>query len=77
MRLTVNGEIRTVDAELTLAAFLASQNIPPDGVAVALNQTVVRKSDHPRTTLRDGDTVEIIHAVGGGAGEITNHFLPP
>jgi thiamine biosynthesis protein ThiS len=33
---------------------------------VAVNDEVVRRDDYGRVTLRPGDRVEIIQAVGGG-----------
>jgi sulfur carrier protein len=36
-------------------------------VAVAINASVVPKSRFGETWIADGDKVEVIHAVGGGA----------
>jgi thiamine biosynthesis protein ThiS len=32
-----------------------------------VNQRIIRRADWPSTTLADGDKVEIVHFVGGGA----------
>jgi sulfur carrier protein len=34
--------------------------------AVALNFQVVPKSQHESTPIKNGDKIEIVHAVGGG-----------
>ena len=34
--------------------------------AVALNYNVVPKSQYDSTSLKHGDKIEIVHAVGGG-----------
>ncbi|MGV8409398.1 sulfur carrier protein ThiS, partial [Pseudomonas aeruginosa] len=35
-------------------------------VAVELNLDIVPRSQHASTALKDGDRVEIVHAIGGG-----------
>ena len=35
-------------------------------VAVELNLDIVPRSQHGSTALRDGDRVEVVHAIGGG-----------
>jgi sulfur carrier protein len=68
MKLRVNGKSKEVEADATLATLLNSLGVEKEtrGVAVALNDTVVKKSDWPDTVLRDGDTVEVIRAIQGG-----------
>ncbi len=63
---TLNGKPRPLDGPATVSAFLATLDINPRQVAVALNGEVVPRSDWPRTTIRPGDMVEIVRAVGGG-----------
>lgn len=68
MELRVNGETIRVDAAPTVAELLAHRGVRPDtpGVAVAVNEQVVPRSEWNAHWLRDGDAVEIIHAVQGG-----------
>ena len=72
IRVTVNGEDRRLAPKTDLAAFLAEQNVPAQFVAVAVNNTVVRRGDHARVVLADGDVVEIVRMVGGGSGRQSN-----
>jgi sulfur carrier protein len=67
MRIAVNGQVTEV-AETTVAELLATRmNDPrPSGIAVAVNEEVVRRDDWPRWRLSAGDTVEIVTAVQGG-----------
>lgn len=67
IRVTVNGEERRLPAGTTVADFLAESNVPARFIAVAVNREVVRRQDHVGVVLRDGDTVEIVRMVGGGA----------
>ncbi|MBI3126167.1 MAG: sulfur carrier protein ThiS [Candidatus Tectomicrobia bacterium] len=66
MRIRVNGEEKEVAGGLTVSALLESLDLPPTGIAVALNMEVVRRSDYAAVALSEGDEVEIVRAVGGG-----------
>ncbi len=63
----VNGhdEVLTVQ---TLAALLEHKavDVSQRGIAVALNGTVVPRAAWPQTSLRAGDSVEIVRARQGG-----------
>lgn len=67
IRVRVNGEYRRLAAGTALAAYLAEQSVPAQYVAVAVNSEVVRRADHARVILHDGDVVEIVRMVGGGS----------
>jgi sulfur carrier protein len=67
--ITVNGEDRTVPSGYPLTDLLEDAEVDPDearGVAVALNESVVRRQDWDDVTLVEGDTVEIVTAQQGG-----------
>ncbi len=67
MKVTINGAQHQLSPETSLQDILRQLQIPEEqGVAVALNNTVVRKSDFANTYLKEGDRVEIIHATAGG-----------
>jgi sulfur carrier protein len=66
MRLSVNGTEHDVAADATVAALLHGLSIRSDGIAVALNDEVVPRTEHATRTLHDGDRLEIIVAVAGG-----------
>jgi thiamine biosynthesis protein ThiS len=67
LALTVNGERRDVAQATTLASFLAELKIDPRMVVVELNRTILRDRDaYAALPLSEGDTLEIVHFVGGG-----------
>ena len=66
MQIHLNGESRTVEAALTLAALLAQAGLAGRRVAVEVNSTIVPRGRHAEHRLNDGDRVEIVHALGGG-----------
>jgi thiamine biosynthesis protein ThiS len=41
-------------------------SLEPTRIAIELNQQVVRRDQWARTTLAEGDRIEIVHFVGGG-----------
>lgn len=66
IEITVNGEPRTVDAGLTVVRLLDELEMPRERIAVERNRRVVRRAEWTETTLAEGDTLEIVHFVGGG-----------
>jgi thiamine biosynthesis protein ThiS len=66
MEITVNGERRRVDAPLTVGGLLALLEMPRERIAVERNRRVVRKGEWDEVALADGDTLEVVHFVGGG-----------
>jgi thiamine biosynthesis protein ThiS len=67
MKLTINGEDREFSPNLTVAALLAELGMKPDRVAVELNRNLVPRERWDQTQLSDGNRLEIVHFVGGGA----------
>lgn len=66
MRVKVNGEEREIDDGLTLTALLESLQIRPARVVVERNRDIVPRDSYAVTLINDGDTLEIVHFVGGG-----------
>lgn len=67
MRLTINGEQRDFGIPLTVDVMLEKIGLDPRKVAVERNLEVVPKSRYQATALDDGDRIEIVHFIGGGA----------
>lgn len=66
MRVLVNGAPADVDDRATVAAVVAARATGEGRVAVAVNGEVVPRSAWSATTLRPGDSVELLAAVAGG-----------
>ena len=62
----VNGEAKTVAPGKAVAELVREYSDRETGIAVAVNQTVLTRDEWARTTLADGDRVEIVSAVQGG-----------
>jgi thiamine biosynthesis protein ThiS len=63
--ITLNGEPRRV-AVGSIAALVASIGLDPAKVAVERNLEIVPRSTLADVALADGDSLEIVHFVGGG-----------
>ena len=66
MKLTINGEVQSSSAE-TLGALVEQLGMKPDRVAIELNREIVPRDQWAKTALHDGDSLEIVQFVGGGA----------
>ena len=62
----INGERRTVAAGVTLLGLLASLELDPRVVVVEHNRAIVRRPRLPGVTVAEGDSIELVHFVGGG-----------
>jgi sulfur carrier protein len=66
VNITTNGEAVSTDP-LTVQEYLTSLGIDPRRVAVELNRDILPKAQYETTMLKEGDSLEIVHFVGGGA----------
>ncbi len=65
---TVNGEPREIPAGATCAELLQRlEGDPGRRLALEVNEEIVPRGRWADHVLREGDRVEIIHAIGGGA----------
>ncbi|MGE4548135.1 MAG: sulfur carrier protein ThiS [Intestinibacillus sp.] len=62
----VNGETRTLDAPVTLLAYLLSEGYVPERVAVEQNGAIIPRSQFAEAMLSADDALEIVAFVGGG-----------
>ena len=66
IQLSVNGLARSVPEGANLSVLLDELALTGKRVAVERNGEIVPRSRHAQTPLADGDTLEIVVAVGGG-----------
>jgi thiamine biosynthesis protein ThiS len=67
MTLQINGEPREFPDGLTVASLVARLGMRVDRVAVELNLEIVPRANWDTIALKNGDKLEIVHFVGGGA----------
>ena len=66
--ITVNGKPRPLPSGLKITDLVAefTGHQSPQGVAVAINGSVVRRKAWPSTPVHADDDIEILQAVSGG-----------
>jgi sulfur carrier protein len=66
LTLKLNGEPRQLPAPMTVAQLVETLGYAGKRIAVERNGDIVPKGLHATTALENGDTLEIVVAVGGG-----------
>jgi thiamine biosynthesis protein ThiS len=66
MQVRLNGELREVPDDSTVAGLLLHLGVKAQRVAVELNETVVTKDRYEAQRIGPGDSIEIVAFVGGG-----------
>ena len=66
MRVTINGKPKEV-AGGTVLEVLKTKDVEPQMVAVELNAKILGRDELGSTALKEGDALEILFYMGGGA----------
>lgn len=61
----INGKEQAANGK-TVVDIINEMNIDIRTIAVELNEEIVSKADYDKTTLKDGDVLEVVSFVGGG-----------
>jgi thiamine biosynthesis protein ThiS len=67
LNITVNGDEKETTDGITISDLIIALGLKPERLAIEVNRKIVRRADWPSTTLSEGDKVEVVHFVGGGA----------
>ena len=73
VEILVNGENRKLKAGTTVEGLVRELGLVPDRLAIEYNLHILKKKHWATTALANGDRLEIVHFVGGGASP---HFSP-
>jgi thiamine biosynthesis protein ThiS len=66
IKITLNGEERTLPAGLTVRGLLQHLDLHERLVVVEKNRQIIRRDDYADIEVAAGDTIELVHFVGGG-----------
>ena len=66
MNIVLNGEEINIANSLSILGVIDLYELPASKVAVERNLEIVPKSAYVTTMLKENDTVEIVHFIGGG-----------
>jgi thiamine biosynthesis protein ThiS len=67
IRVHLNGEDRDVPAGLTVRGLLESLELEPRLVVVERNREILSRTRYDEVEVHEGDTLELVHFVGGGS----------
>lgn len=68
MKITVNDEQQEVREGLSISDLIKENDVAqPEMVSVQLNEEFVDRDDFDATILKDGDVVDFLYFMGGGA----------
>ncbi|MDR0862507.1 MAG: sulfur carrier protein ThiS [Oscillospiraceae bacterium] len=68
MKITVAGEKKEYADGTTVAQLIVAEDVEtPQYVSVSVNDEFVQTDDFDTTELKDGDEVEFLYFMGGGA----------
>jgi sulfur carrier protein len=67
VQITVNGKVMEVADGLNIEGLLATLGVKREFTAVAVNREIARRHEFESIRLKDGDRVEVVRPMGGGA----------
>ena len=66
IKIKLNGKSLTIDKNISLKKYINTIKIPIKKVAIELNHQIVDKNRLNKIKLKNKDTIEIVHFIGGG-----------
>ena len=66
INIKLNGKKIKVDNQISLNKILKNLNIPIKKVAIELNNEIVNKKKLGSIRIKNNDSIEIVHFIGGG-----------
>ena len=66
IQVRLNGADREVAADHSVGSLLEALDLHPGMVVVELNREILSRESYADTPVREGDTLELVHFVGGG-----------
>ena len=66
MKIILNGSTREFEDGTTLKQLIDHEGLSGKRLAAEVNQQIITKTDHQNHILFENDTIEIVHAIGGG-----------
>ena len=66
IKIRVNGKVKSFHEKVSLLKLVRNLKIPIKKVAIELNQEIIDKKKINKIILKNNDSVEIVHFIGGG-----------
>ena len=69
MTVIINGDEAVLADDLAVSGLIDFLGLKPERLAIEVNDKIIRRSEWTSTLLSEGDKIEIVHFVGGGANQ--------
>lgn len=66
MNISINGKEKSIPDDLHLNQLIEQLELTGKRLAVEINKEIIPKSKHADYQIKQGDIIEIVHAIGGG-----------
>lgn len=68
MKITINGEAKELRDGLSITELLVVENVEmPQMVSVQLNDEFLKQDEYQATIVKEGDDINFLYFMGGGA----------
>ena len=65
-KIQLNGKKITIKPKFTIMDLLIKYNLNKNKIAIEYNGTIIPKSEYKKKYLKNNDSLEIVHFIGGG-----------
>ena len=66
IKVTINGKDHELPEPTPVSEYVATLGVEPKMIAIAHNGEVLRRDEWADVIVSDGDSLEVVRAVGGG-----------
>ena len=66
IKIIVNGKQMQVIPKFSLKSLIVKLKMPLNKIAIELNRKIIDKKRIKKIQLKNGDSIEIVHFIGGG-----------
>jgi thiamine biosynthesis protein ThiS len=67
IKIRLNGKENVIKSGMTVSGLLTKWRMRPELVTVEINENILQKLEYESTEIKDGDHVEFVFYMGGGA----------
>ncbi|MCK5381452.1 MAG: sulfur carrier protein ThiS [Candidatus Latescibacteria bacterium] len=70
MKVLINGKEEHLKDGMSVGVLLVERKIRREVVVIELNGNILKREDYDSVLLKDGDSVELVYYMGGGAKSV-------
>ncbi len=66
IKINLNGKSISVPSDTTISKLIKKFKAQPNKIAIELNRKIIKKKNIKKIYLKNKDSLEIVHFIGGG-----------